>query len=90
MADLHLIVTPGASVDRVGPWADGALRVHVRRPPLDGEANRAVTRLVARALDVAPSRVTVLAGERGRRKRVRIEELGVAEPERRLAAIGAD
>jgi hypothetical protein len=90
MADLELIVTPRASVDRVGPWTDGALRVHVTRPPADGEANRAVVRLVADALDVAPGRLAVVSGARGRRKRVRIEGLGAAELERRLAAMHAD
>jgi uncharacterized protein len=90
MVDLDLVVTPRASVDRVGPWADGALRVRVSRPPSDGEANRAVVRLVARALDVAPSRVDLVAGDRGRQKRVRIADLEPAELERRLAAIGAD
>ncbi len=90
MADLDLVVTPRASADRVGPWTDGALLVRVTRPPSDGEANRAVVRLVARALDVAPSRVNLVAGERGRRKRLRIDELDAAELERRVTAIGSD
>ena len=90
MADLDLTVTPRASADRVGLRADGALRVRVTRPPADGEANLAVMRLVADALDLAPSRVTVVAGARGRRKRLRIEGLDAAGLERRLAAIGTD
>ena len=90
MADLDLVVTPRASADRVGPWADGALRVRVTRPPSGGEANRAVVRLVADALDVAPSGVDLVAGQRGRKKRLRIAGLEPAELERRLAAIGAD
>ncbi len=90
MADLEVVVTPRSSVDRVGPLVDGSLRVRVTRPPADGEANRAVVQLVARALGVAPSRVTVATGSRGRRKRLRIEGLAVVELDRRLASIGGD
>lgn len=90
MADLDLLVTPRAAAERVGPWHDGVLRVRVTRPPADGEANRAVVRLVAAALRVAPSRVELVAGARGRRKRLRIGEIDPAELERRLAGLVAD
>ena len=88
MATLELHVTPGASGDAVGPFADGVLRVRVTRPPADGEANRAVVRLVGRALDLAPSRLVLVAGERGRRKRIRVDGIDPAELDRRLRAIG--
>jgi uncharacterized protein len=86
--DVEIAVTPRASADRVGPFVDGVLRVRVTRPPVDGDANRAVLRLVARALGLAPGRLSIVAGARGRRKRVRIEGLGAAELDRRLAALG--
>ena len=88
MATLELHVTPGASRDAVGPFADGVLRVRVTRPPTDGEANRAVVRLVGRALGLAPSRLVLVAGERGRRKRISVDGLGADELERRLRTIG--
>jgi hypothetical protein len=90
MPDLEISVVPRASSDRVGPFRDGVLRVRVTRPPADGDANRSVLRLVARALGVAPSRVALVAGERGRRKRVRIVDIDPAELGRRLAALEAD
>ena len=88
MADLDLHVTPGASRDGVGPFEDGALRVRITRPPADGEANRAALRLVARALGVRPGRLAIVAGERSRRKRVRIDSLEPTELERRLRLMG--
>lgn len=91
MPDLELAVIPRASADRVGPYADGVLRVRVTRPPSDGEANRAVLRLVARALDVPNGAVRLVAGERGRRKRVRIDGISDAMLLARLRAVeGAD
>jgi uncharacterized protein len=85
MADLQLVVTPRAASDGVGPWRDGVLRVRVTRPPADGEANRAVLRLVARALDVPASRLELVQGATGRHKRVRIDGLAADELDRRLA-----
>ncbi|HEY2407104.1 MAG TPA: DUF167 domain-containing protein [Polyangiaceae bacterium] len=63
---------PRASRDRVGPVVDGALRVAVSAPPVDGEANAAVVELLAQAFGVRRSAVEVVHGERGRRKTVRI------------------
>lgn len=90
MAELEILVTPRASRDGIGGVHDGALRVRVTRPPADGEANRAVIRLVAEALDVPPSTVSVASGDRARRKRLALPTLDEAELLRRLAALGGD
>jgi uncharacterized protein YggU (UPF0235/DUF167 family) len=51
----------------------GALLVRLRALPVEGEANRALTRFLARALGVSGSRVTLERGRGGREKVVRIE-----------------
>ncbi len=55
--------------------ADGraVLKARVRAAPFEGEANDALCRLLARALDVAPRDVTIEAGETARIKRVMIK-----------------
>ncbi len=90
MPDIELAVMPRAAADRVGPFRDGVLRVRVTRPPADGEANRAVLRLVAGAIGVSVSRLTLASGERARRKRVTVEGIDPSELERRLAALPRD
>lgn len=90
MPEIDLVVTPRAAADRIGPYADGVLRVRVTRPPADGEANRAVVRLVADALDLAPGRLELVAGSRGRRKRLRVDGIDPETLRGRLAALGAD
>jgi uncharacterized protein YggU (UPF0235/DUF167 family) len=90
MAVLDVAVVPRASADRVGPYAGGVLRVRVQRPPADGEANRAVVRLVAAAIGVAPSRIELIAGMSGRRKRLRVHGMEAAELERRLRGLSLD
>ena len=55
----------------VGRHGD-ALKVRVATPPVDDRANTATIALVAEMLDVAPSGVTVVSGERSRLKRLRV------------------
>jgi uncharacterized protein YggU (UPF0235/DUF167 family) len=58
-------------VDGVGP--DGELLVRVRAAPAEGAANDAVTRVIAEALDVSRSSVTIVRGVSARRKQVAVE-----------------
>lgn len=65
-------VRPGARRNAV-ELVEGAIRVHVTAAPEGGKANRAVLRLLADALGVAPSRLTLLRGESGRSKLMRLD-----------------
>lgn len=58
---------------------------HVTAPPVDGRANDALCRLVARAAGVPPTRVSVVRGERSRTKRLRVEGVEEAALRARLA-----
>lgn len=66
---------PRASRDEVLGWRGDVLALRVTAPPVEGEANRAVAALLAGALGVRRSAVTVVRGERGRDKLVRVEGL---------------
>ena len=82
-------VSPKSSkdtIDGVEPTADGpAFKVRVRAVPADGEANEAVSRLLAAWLDVPKSCVSVSSGHRSRVKSLEI--VGDTESlESRLAA----
>lgn len=82
---MRLRVQPRASRDEIVGWQEGALRLRVTAPPVEGEANRAVAALLARVLGVAPSRIRVMRGERARDKLVRITGLTGADVRARLA-----
>jgi uncharacterized protein (TIGR00251 family) len=60
------------------------LRVAVTAPPVDGAANAAVIEALADAFGVRKAAVTIVRGETGRRKTVRIEG-ATAAALRRLA-----
>ena len=82
---LEVWVQPGASRTGVQGIADDRLRVRLAAPPIDGRANAALLKFLAGQLDVAPSKTSVLRGDTGRRKTVRIlSELSRSEVERRL------
>jgi hypothetical protein len=66
-------LTPRGGADRIeGVGDDGILRARVAAPPVDGAANRALVRLLAAELDVAPSAVRIVTGATGRRKTVAV------------------
>jgi uncharacterized protein (TIGR00251 family) len=66
-------VIPRARHDAVGGERDGRLLVRTTAPPVGGAANEAVRRLVAAHFGVPRRRVTLVSGERGRDKVLRID-----------------
>ncbi len=82
---LPVRVQPRATRDAVAGWRQGALSVRVSAPPVDGEANHAVLALLASALGVRRSALSVARGQRGRDKLIRVEGLSRTEIEARLA-----
>ncbi len=62
------------TIDGIARLADGRciLKARVRAAPSEGEANKALCRLVAKAVGVAPRDVTIAAGATARIKRLTI------------------
>lgn len=70
---LDVRVIPRASRPGLAGTRDGALLVRLSAPPVEGAANAELIQLLAKALDVPKRQVTIVAGERGRLKRVKLE-----------------
>jgi len=78
-------VQPRAPRSEIVGWrADGTLSVRVAAPPVEGAANAAVSALLAGALGVRSTAVTIAHGTRGRDKLVRVAGLTPDEIRRRL------
>jgi uncharacterized protein len=87
---LRVRIQPRAGRSQIVGWrADGALSVRVAAPPVDGQANDALTALLAASLRLRPSAVTIAHGTRGRDKLVRVAGLGLVEIRHRLDTIAA-
>ena len=71
-ATLDIVVQPRCPREGVGPVLRDRLKVSVNAPPVEGKANQAVQRVLAEAFGVPRSAVTILRGETGKRKTVRI------------------
>ena len=77
---LAVRLTPRGGRDAIDGWASGAdgrpyLKARVAAPPVEGEANAALTVLLAKTLGVSKSSVRIAAGQTGRLKSVEIEGL---------------
>jgi uncharacterized protein (TIGR00251 family) len=74
---LQIQAQPGAkSTAVVGVHGDGSqarLKIALAAPPVDGKANAVLRAFLADAFGVAQREVTLLRGESGRKKVVRIE-----------------
>ena len=65
-------VVPRASRTEVAGVYDGALRVRVAAPPVEGAANEELVRFVAKSLGVAAREVEIVSGHASKSKRVRV------------------
>ncbi len=65
-------VVPRSSRERIGPVHGDRLKVQLTAPPVEGAANDALKALLAKALDVPRSAVSIVRGETGRKKTVRV------------------
>ena len=69
---LQLSVVPNAKRTEVDGLHDGALRVRLAAPPIDGRANEALVAWLAKSFGVPRRDVELLRGESSRRKQVAI------------------
>lgn len=83
---LTVVVAPRAGKTGFERLEPESVRVRVAAPPVQGAANDALLKFLAEAIDVPRSRVRIVSGTSGRRKRVLFAGLDPAELRRRLAA----
>ena len=81
---LRVRVQPRASRDGVGGLREGALVVKLTAPPVEGEANEALVRLLAGIFGVPRGAVTLRHGARGREKTLHIAGIDAATARARL------
>jgi len=80
-------VIPGASKNEVAGIQDGALKVRLTAPPVEGKANRACIDYLAVLLGVRRSALEITSGEKSRKKTVTVTGLARVELEERLKGL---
>jgi uncharacterized protein (TIGR00251 family) len=73
-----VLVAPRASREGVLGVHDGALKVALTAPPVDGAANAALIAFLAKALGIAKRSVRITGGSSTRRKRLEVDGVGAA------------
>ena len=81
--------TSRAPRDALDGVSDGALRVRLAAPPVRGAANKALLAFLATTLDLPERDLTLIAGDKGRHKRVLVRGLTAAAVLARLRAWAA-
>ena len=84
---LSVRLTPRASREEIAGFEGETLRVRVTAPPVEGRANRALVRLLAKRLGLPRGAVRVVAGQTSRSKVVAIDGLDAAELRRRIGGV---
>jgi uncharacterized protein (TIGR00251 family) len=84
-ATLCVRVTPRSGKEGVAGFEGGVVRIRLNAPPVEGKANDALVRFLAKAVGVPRGRITLVTGERGRNKIVRVS--GITR-EAMMAALG--
>jgi uncharacterized protein (TIGR00251 family) len=78
MAQITVRVQARARRDEIVGEREGVLVVRISAPPVDGRANRALCKLIARRAGVPPSKVTIARGEGSRDKLIRVDGIDAA------------
>ena len=84
---LKVRVTAGAKRSEVIGESGGRLRVRLQARPVEGKANRELTRFLARELGLKKNRVWLTAGEKSREKNILLGGVTLVEAQGRLNSL---
>lgn len=82
---IRIKVQPRASRTEIVGEHDGAIKLRVAAPPIDGKANEECRRFLAKLFDVSATSVEIISGDSSRDKVIRISSISAR---RVLEALG--
>jgi uncharacterized protein (TIGR00251 family) len=86
-ATLAVRVTPRASKNEiVGILNDGTIKIHLTATPVEGKANEALLKFLAKLLDVSISQLKLVAGASGRNKLISVAEMDPKTLQKKILA----
>jgi len=81
---LTVRVVPRSSRNQIVGTENGALKIKLTAPPVEGAANAALIEFIAEWLSVRKSAVTIISGDKARRKVVRVSGVTAEQVKARL------
>ena len=73
------IIQPRSSENKICGLQGESLKINLTSPPVDGAANKMCVKLLAKKLKVALSKISIVSGQKGRNKIIRIEKISISE-----------
>ena len=81
---LKLRVTPRGSRNEITAWRGDTLYVKIAAPPVEGAANAALVKFIAKSLGLRKSQVRLVSGEKSREKTISIAGITQSDLRARL------
>ena len=83
---IKIYVAPRSSFNKVVGVHNGAIKVSLTAPPVDGAANKSLIEFLAKVLEVPKGAVRITLGEASRNKVVSVSGLGAQAALKKLAS----
>lgn len=83
--DIRIRAVPRASKNEIQGIYDGALKVRLTTPPIDGKANQALIKFLSKTLKLSKAQIELTQGDTSRYKTIRLSGI---TPEEFLKRIG--
>ncbi len=84
---IRVYVAPGASANKIVGAHNGAVKVALTAPPVEGAANKALVEFLAKVLEVPKGSVSLASGETSRNKTVRVSGISAQTAFKRLVLV---
>lgn len=87
MEDIYIKVhaNPKSSKNQIVGWKEDVLYIKITAPPVEGAANEAIIRFLAKELGLKKNQVSLASGDKSREKRFLIKG---ADPDRIKSVLG--
>ncbi len=72
-------IVPRASKSEIVGELNGALKIRISAPPVDGAANKELIKVLSKFFGVSKSDIEIVSGETSKLKQIRIENLSSNE-----------
>jgi len=72
-------VLPRSSKSEIVGEHDGALKIKLRSPPVDGAANEELTRFLAKEFSTTRANIRIISGQASRTKRIQVSGMSKAQ-----------
>lgn len=72
---INVRVQPRSAQNKISGEIDGALKIKLTAPPVEGEANQELIKYLAKLLQISKSKISLIQGNTGRNKIIQIEDI---------------